>query len=144
MTHRCRQALYTERSVLEFIMSKTAIVVFADPKSGGEEALGRLFNAMFLTHELKEKNQDVALIFQGAGSRWPEQVVAPTHPANALYQAVVDKVVGVCGGCADVFGASEGAKASGVKLIHEKAIPGTTGVIDLSRYLDQGYRLVTF
>jgi DsrE/DsrF-like family len=120
-------------------MLKTAIVVFADPKSGGEEALGRLFNAMFLTHELKEKEQEVVLI-----SRWPEQVVAPTHPANALYQAVADKVVGVCGGCADVFGASEGAKASGVKLIREKAIPGTTGVIDLSRYLDEGYRLVTF
>jgi hypothetical protein len=125
-------------------MSKTAIVVFADPKSGGEEALGRLFNALFLTHELKEKDQEVALIFQGAGSRWPEQIVGPAHPANPLYQMVADKVVGVCGGCADVFGATEGARAAGVRLVHEKAIPGTSGVIDLSRYLDGGYRLVTF
>jgi hypothetical protein len=125
-------------------MSGTAIVVFSDPKGGGEEALGRLFNAMFLALELKEKEQDVALIFQGAGARWPSEIVAPTHPANALYQAVADKVAGVCGGCADVFGATEGAKATGLKLVREKEIPGTTGILDLSRYLDAGYRLVTF
>ncbi len=125
-------------------MSGTAIVVFSDPKSGGEEALGRLFNAMFLTLELKEKEQDVALIFQGAGARWPAAASSPGHPANALYNAVVDKVAGVCGGCADVFGASEEATKTGLKLVREKAIAGTTGILDLSRYLDRGWRLVTF
>ena len=123
-------------------MSKTAIVVFSDPKAGSEEALGRLFNAMFLTLELKEKGQDVALIFQGAGSRWPAEITKPAHPAHALYHAVADKVAGVCGGCADVFGATEGAKATGLKLVREKEIPGLGGILDLSRYLDQGYRLV--
>lgn len=125
-------------------MSKTAIVLFSDPKNGGEEALGRLFNAMFLTLELKEKGQEVSLIFQGAGARWPAEVVNFAHPAHALYQAVADKVAGVCGGCADVFGAAEGASAAGLPLLRDKEIPGTTGILDLSRYLDQGYRLVTF
>lgn len=125
-------------------MSKTAIVVFSDPKAGGEEALGRLFNAMFLTLELKDKEQDVALIFQGAGSRWPAEVTKPEHPAHALYHAVADKVAGVCGGCADVFGATEGVKATGLKLVRERDIAGVGSILDLSRYLDQGYRLVTF
>lgn len=125
-------------------MSKTAIVLFSDPKSGGEEALGRLFNAMFLTLELKEKGQEVELAFQGAGARWPAEVTKPAHPANALYNAVRDKVAGVCGGCADVFGAAEGARDAGAKLVRERAIPGTTGILDLSRYLDNGWRLVTF
>ena len=125
-------------------MAGTAIIVFSDPKSGGEEALGRLFNALFLTLELKEKGEDVALAFQGAGARWPEALVKPDHPANALYQAVQEKIDGVCGGCADVFGATEGAKATGLKLIREKEIPGTAGILDLSRYLDRGDRLVTF
>lgn len=124
-------------------MTATAIVVFSDPKAG-EEALGRLFNAMFLTLELKEKDQDVSLIFQGAGARWPAEIVKPGHPANALYRAVEDRVAGVCGGCADVFGAAEGAKNAGVRLIRDKNIPGTNGILDLSRYLDEGYRLVTF
>jgi hypothetical protein len=125
-------------------MSKTAIVVFSDPKAGGEDALGRFFNAMFLTLELKEKGQEVELVFQGAGARWPAEVTKPAHPANALYNAVRDKVAGVCGGCADVFGATEGAERTGLKLIRERAIPGTAGILDLSRYLDSGWRLVTF
>lgn len=124
-------------------MSKTAIVVFSDPKAG-EEALGRVFNAMFLTLELKEKEQDVALIFQGAGTRWPSDLVKPDHPAHALYNAVRDKVAGVCGGCADVFGASEGLKSVDVQIVRDKAIPGTAGILDLSRYIDNGYALVSF
>lgn len=125
-------------------MSKTAIVVLSDPKSGSEEALGRLFNALFVAYELKEKRQQVALIFQGAGVRWVGEIVKPEHPAHGLYRAVSDAVVAVCGGCADVFGATAEVKATGLSLVREKEIPGTTGIVDLSRYLDEGYRLLTF
>lgn len=122
----------------------TAIVVLSDPKFGGEEALGRLFNAMFVAYELKEKGQAVELIFQGAGTRWVSEIVKPAHPANGLYEAVKDTVVGVCGGCADVFGATADVKATGLSLIREKEIPGTAGIIDLSRYLDADSRVLTF
>ncbi|NLR74383.1 DsrE family protein [Leeia aquatica] len=125
-------------------MSKTAIVIFADAKSGSEEALGRLFNALFVAYELQEKKQTVAVIFQGAGVRWASELIKPEHPANTLYKAILPSVVGVCGGCADVFGATEEATEAGAKLIREKAIPGTSGIIDLSKYLDDGYRLLTF
>jgi sulfur relay (sulfurtransferase) complex TusBCD TusD component (DsrE family) len=125
-------------------VSKTAIVVLSDPASGSEEALGRLFNAMFVAHELKEKGQEVALIFQGAGTRWANEIVKPDHPAHSLYGTVKDTVAGVCGGCADVFGATADVKAAGLALIREKEIPGTTGIVNLSRYLDEGYRLLTF
>lgn len=123
-------------------MSKTAIAVFSDPKAG-EEALGRVFNAMFLALELKDKDQEVALIFQGAGTRWPVELAKPGHPGHALYNAVRD-TASVCGGCADVFGASEGLRSSRLKLVRDKDIPGTTGILDLSRYVDDGYRLFTF
>jgi len=125
-------------------MAGTAVVVFSDPTSGGEEALGRLLNALLLTLELKEKGQHVELIFQGAGTRWPAVVHQPAHPAHALYHEVADKISGVCGGCADVFGATGGARDLGLTIVRERAVPGTTGVIDLSRYLDAGFRLVTF
>ena len=125
-------------------MSKTAIVVLSDPKSGSEEALGRLFNAMFVAYELKEKGQEIALIFQGAGTRWVSEIVKPDHPAHALYDAVKDTVVGVCGGCADVFGATNDVMSTGLSLIREKEIPGTSGIIDLSGYLDENYRLLIF
>lgn len=125
-------------------MSKTAVVVYSDPKSGSEEALGRLFNALFVTYELQEKKQEVALIFQGAGVRWASELAKADHPAHALYKAVKDRVTGVCGGCADVFGATQDAKAAGAKLIYEKPIPGTAGIIDLSKYIDGGYQVLNF
>ncbi|KAF2989269.1 DsrE family protein (plasmid) [Methylocystis sp. MJC1] len=125
-------------------MSKTAIVIYSDPKGGTEEALGRLFNALFVAYELKEKKQEVALIFQGTGVRWASVVVKPDHPAHALYNAVKDTVVGVCGACADVFGATNDVKAAGGNLIYEKAIPGTSGIIDITKYLDAGFRVLNY
>ncbi len=122
---------------------KTVIVVFSDPKSGSDEALGRMFNALFLTLELKEKKQDVTLIFQGAGTRWIAEASKSDHPTHAIYAAVKDKVL-VCGGCADVFGATAQAESAGARLVRDKQIPGTPGVLDLSRYLDENARLITF
>ncbi len=125
-------------------MSKTAIVVFSDPRSGSEEARGRLFNGLFVAYEKKRKGQEVAVIFQGTGTRWVSEIVKPDHPANPIYQAISDKVVGACGGCADAFGASDDVEQTEVPLIREFDIPGTLGVIDLSKYLDDGYTLLTF
>jgi hypothetical protein len=99
---------------------------------------------MFVAYELKEKGRDVAVIFQGAGTRWVSEVAKLDHPAHDLYAAVQDTVVGACGGCADVFGATANVEAAGMTLVREKQIPGTSGIIDLSRYLDEGYRLLTF
>lgn len=123
-------------------MSTTAVVVFSDP-SGGDEALGRLFNALFLTHELKTADKPVDLIFQGAGSRWPGVLSTPDHPAGPLFRSVQDKA-SVCGGCADVFGATKTATDSGLTLVRERDIPGVGGVLDLSRYVSDGNRLVAF
>src|SRR5215208_5968599 len=97
-------------------MPKTTIVVLADPK-GGEDSLGRLFNALAAAYELKQKKADVQLVFQGAGTRWSGVVTKPDHPAHALYQAVEDKVAGVSSGCADVFGARADAESSGFSLL---------------------------
>ncbi|HBY59739.1 MAG TPA: hypothetical protein DEH78_07935 [Solibacterales bacterium] len=125
-------------------MAKVAIVVYSDPKSGTEESLGRLLNALLLTYELKERQQEVSLVFQGTGVRWASEVVKPEHPAHALYNAVKDKVAGVCGGCADVFGATSELESAGVPLNYENQIPGTTGVLDLSRFIENGHQVVTF
>ncbi len=125
-------------------MSKTAVVLFSDPKTGSEEALGRLFNALFLTHDLKTQGREVALIFQGAGTRWAAEVSKVDHPAGPLFRAVQDKVAGVCGGCANVFGTAEEAKATGLPVTGSLEIPGLGHVISLGDYLAQGYSLVTF
>jgi hypothetical protein len=47
-------------------------------------------------------------------------------------------------GCADVFGARAGAEESGLPLLRENAVPGTSGLPSLARLAAEGYSLVTF
>lgn len=121
-------------------MSKTVIAVFSDPKGGGDEALGRAFNALLLAYELEQEGQPYEIVFQGAGTRWPAELAKPEHPAHGLYRAVQARVAGLCGGCADVFG----AETAGQRLLREAAVPGTAGVTDLARYVLSGDRFLAF
>ena len=123
---------------------KSAVVVLSDPKSGSEESLGRLFNALSTTYEFKQRGDDVTLLFQGAGTRWAAEVVKENHPANSLYRSVEDKVAGVSCGCADVFGARDDAEQAGFQLIDEFDLPGTSGVPSVRELVSQGYSVLTF
>lgn len=123
---------------------KAAIVVLSDPRSGSEESLGRLFNALAAAHDFKQRGDDVTLLFQGAGTRWAGEVVKPDHPAHALYLAVKDTIAGVSCGCADVFGAREQAVRSGFELVKDNRVPGTSGLPSLRELAQQGYSILTF
>lgn len=123
---------------------KTAIIVLSDPENGGEEALGRLFNALAAAYDLKQKQQDVEVLFQGAGTRWAGHLTNPEHPAHALYSAVAGNVTGVSSGCADVFGARADAEANAFSLIGDNPVPGTSGLPSLASYIKEGYSVLTF
>ncbi len=123
---------------------KTAIVIMSDPKHGSEEALGRVFNALALAAESKQKGDEVAVVFNGTGTRWPAELAKLSHPANALYNAVRDVVQGASCGCADVFGAKEGVEACGVPLKKDHTLTGTSGLLSLRRYIVEGWRTVVF
>lgn len=123
---------------------KTAIVVLSDPTSGGEEALGRVFNALAAAYDIKQKNEHVEIVFQGAGTRWAGVLTKSDHPGYALYKAVEDKVAGVSCGCADVFSAREEAVKNGFDLITTNQVPGTSGLPSLAKYASEGYSILTF
>lgn len=123
---------------------KTAIVVLSDPKNGSEEALGRVFNALALAAECKQKGDQVAVVFNGAGTRWPAELTKPTHPANGLYNAVRDVVQGASCGCAEVFGATDGITSCGVPIVKDHALAGTAGLLSLRRYMAEGWQTVVF
>lgn len=123
--------------------SKTAIVVLSDPQ-GGEEALGRLFNALAAAYDFKQRRQEVQVVFQGTGTRWTAILTRPNHPAHALYRAVEDTVAGASAGCAAIFGAREDAERNGFALISNNAVPGTPGLPSLATYAADGYTILTF
>lgn len=121
---------------------KTTIVVLADP-GGGEDALGRVFNALAAAYDYKQRKADVQLVFQGAGTRWSAILTMPDHPVHALYKAVEDKVIGVSSGCADFFDARDGADNSGMSMIADNRVPGTSGLPSLAAYAAEG-PVITF
>jgi len=123
---------------------KAAIVVFSDPKSGSEESLGRVFNALAAAYDFKQKGDDVTILFQGAGTRWAGELTKADHPAHGLFEAVKDKVAGVSCGCADVFGATAEAKKNGFELIKDNPVPSTGGLPSFRKLTSDGYTILTF
>jgi len=122
---------------------KTAIIILSDPKAG-DEALGRVFNALALADEGLRAGDEVEVVFNGAGTRWPEELSKVTHPANGLYQAVRETVKGASRGCAAVFGATQGVEACGLPLLKDKALAGTPGLSNLRRYVAEGWQTLVF
>ena len=123
---------------------KIAIVILSDPKNSSEEALGRVFNALALASECKQKGDEVAVVFNGTGTRWPAELTKLSHPANGLYNAVRDVVEGASCSCAEVFGATEGVKSSGVSIVKDYSLVGTAGILSLRRYLVEGCNMIVF
>lgn len=121
-------------------MSKTAIVLFSDPKTGTEEALGRLFNALGAAYDFKQAGEEVKIIFQGTGTRWPEVLQNEKHPAYKLYNELKDLVEGVSEACANAWGADP----VGLDLITDNKVPGTPGLSSFVKLQKDGYTTLIF
>jgi len=118
-------------------MNKVAIVILADTETHGD--LGRVVNALETAKECKEANDDVQVIFDGAGTQWVAELTKPDHRLASLYDSIADKVTGVCSFCANAFHVKDEVKASGAKLLGEYE-----GHPSLRRLISEGYQVVTF
>ncbi len=123
---------------------RTAVVVLSDPDGGGDDALGRTFSALALALDLDQAGQDVQVIFQGAGTRWPGRLADPTHALNGLFEAVRHTIAGASCGCAQLFGAEEDVTACGITLLTDNKVPGTDGVAGLRGLIEDGRGVLLF
>ena len=123
---------------------KAAVIILSDPKSGTDDALGRLFNGLAAAYDFKHRGDEVTILFQGTGTRWAGELSKESHPAHQLYKAVEDKVAGVSCGCADVFGARADAEKNGFDLITDNQVPGTSGLPSLQKLSSDGYNIMVF
>jgi hypothetical protein len=123
---------------------KTAVVIMSDPKSGSEEALGRVFNGLAVASECKEKGDEVTVVFNGAGTRWPEELMKLAHPAHKLYEDVRDVISGASCACAEVFEATDGVRSCGVPIVKDNPLVNTPGLLSLRRYISEGWRVLIF
>ena len=121
-------------------MSKFAIAIFADASNSSDESLGRVLNALVMANDLKEKNIEFLMFFQGAGTRSISVLEDTAHPGHGLYSNIKNQIAGVSKACSVVFGAD----TKSVKLLEEFTIPGIGGATSLATYLLNGYTLVSF
>lgn len=122
---------------------KAAIIVLSDPKSG-EDALGRVFNALATAYDYNQQGDDVTVLFQGAGTRWIAELSKSDHPVHELFDAVKDSIAGVSCGCAEVFGATEEIEKSAFEFVKDNKVPGTAGLPSLRKLASEGYSIMNF
>lgn len=118
-------------------MTKVAIVLLADTEDLGD--MGRMANALSAVKEFKEAGDEVQMIFDGAGVKWIGELENPQHKYHADYQAVQDKIAGVCKYCANAFQVSDQVKDSKVTFADE-----FNGHPSFRKLVNQEYQVITF
>ena len=118
-------------------MAKAAIVILTDTDSHAD--LGRLVNGLEAAKEFAEHPEDeVELIFDGAGTAWVPELEDPEHDLHELYSAVADSAA-VCDYCAGAFGVSDAVDDAGVVRLDEN-----DGHPSIRSLVDDGYEVITF
>ncbi|WP_408960486.1 DsrE family protein [Natrinema sp. 74] len=118
-------------------MVKTAIFILAGTESHSD--LGRLVNGLEAAREFSENDEDeLELIFDGAGTQWIEELEDEDHDYHDLYQSVQGEAA-VCDYCAGAFGADEAVEDAGLVRIDENE-----GHPSIRSLVDDGYEIITF
>lgn len=118
-------------------MEKVAIVVLAGTES--HESLGRVVNALELAKELQEHDDEVKIVFDGAGTEWIPELENEDHDAHPLYAAVKGNIHGACKFCAKAFGVFKEVKESEVELLDEYDQHPS-----LRNFIIDGYQVISF
>lgn len=118
-------------------MNKVAIVVLAGTES--HESLGRVVNALELAKELQENDDEVKIVFDGAGTEWIPELENESHDVHPLYATVKGNIHGACKFCAKAFGVFKEVKESEVELLDEYDQHPS-----LRNFIIDGYQVINF
>lgn len=118
---------------------KVAIILQAD--TDRHEGLARAVHALLYAKELAESGYEVRLIFDGAGTRWAEELTRPEGKSPLIPQYNELKDLGivqvVCDFCANAFDVKKELKQRKMKLEGDYH-----GHPSLAQLLKKGYRLI--
>lgn len=118
-------------------MSNIAIVILTDTE--GNEALGRIVNALTAAKEFKEGGDHIKVIFTGAGTKWVGELAKSDHNLNSVYSELKDQIAGACGFCAGAFGVDESVQSAGVCMLEEYG-----SNMSYRQLIQDGYQILTF
>lgn len=118
-------------------MAKVAVVIMSDTETHADRA--RAANALTTAYEFKEADEEVTVVFTGAGTRWIPTLADPENRLHRAYKMVEDKIAGACKACAVSFGVKDEIEARGVPLLTEYR-----GHQSIRRLINEGYEIVSF
>ena len=111
-------------------------------QSGNEtnEAKARAVHALLYATELAEKGYAVALIFDGAGTGWANELRKPENPLHKHYLKVKELAVveEICDYCADSFDVKDDLTEQQRKLL----VGDYKGHPSLVKWIEQGYQII--
>jgi hypothetical protein len=119
------------------LAAKIAIVIMSDTETHADSA--RTANALTTAYEFKEAEEEVTVVFTGAGTKWVAELSDPDHRLHRAFEMVKDRVAGACKACAVSFGVRDEVEASGVPLLTEYR-----GHQSLRKLIKEGFEIVTF
>jgi len=96
-----------------------------------------LLNAL----DMDERRFDVKVVIEGTATKMVAELNDPAKPFAPLYSKLKEKnlIDCICQACAAKTGALDAAKEQGLPLCAEM-----NGHPSLARYIEQGYRVITF
>jgi len=121
----------------EGVMTKAAVIILAGTE--GHENLGRLANGLETAKEFAEHDDDeLELIFDGAGTQWIPELEDEDSDYHELYQAVRDDT-SVCDYCSGAFGVEDAVADAGLVTLDDH-----DGHPSVRSFVADGYEVITF
>ncbi|SHG41526.1 DsrE family protein [Halobaculum gomorrense] len=118
-------------------MTKAAIIILAG--TDGHDNLGRIVNGLEAAKEFAENDEDeLELIFDGAGTTWIPELEDEDHDYHDLYQAVSDDAA-VCDYCSGAFGVEDAVGDAGLVTLDDH-----DGHPSVRSLVADGYEVITF
>lgn len=117
---------------------RVAIVLLAGNETN--EGMARAAHALLYARELADGGYQVALIFDGAGTGWANELSKPDNPLHKHYVEFRKRgiVEVVCDYCAEHFGHKENLLEAQRKLL----VGDYEGHPDISKWIDKGYQVI--
>jgi hypothetical protein len=94
---------------------------------------------MMFAQELRNADDDVSIVFDGAGSVSAAELSMPAHAFHALFSDVRPLVRGVCRFCAKSYGVLDAIQTAGLPLLGDDR-----GHVSLRALLEEGRQIITF
>jgi len=104
------------------------------------EGMARAVHALLYATELAEKGYAVALIFDGAGTGWANELRKPENPLYKHYVRIKELAIveEICDYCADSFDVKESLPEQQRKLL----VGDYEGHPSLVKWVEKGYRII--